>query len=279
MNKVWMIVVLFVLSCRAMTQSAPAKVVVIGTMHTPNNIMHADSLLSILKVIQPDVLLIETDTLSSYFKGGYQLIEPPGWYKRASKLKLARRMPPEHEVMYAYRDIKPNVVLLPFDIAIADRKKYKKEKDANEARFLQALNALSASSVSDYRKQVHNQYVQLNNTFVGIHEQGYHAMNQPAITRMTSEMMQLEATHYTAIMDSVASMAQFKPAYMEERAFWDKRNKTMAENILRFVAQYPGKTFVVFTGLLHKYYLMDLLQGQQQAHHFELKEYFDMAPK
>jgi hypothetical protein len=43
---------------------------------------------------------------------------------------------------------------------------------------------------------------------------------------------------------------------------WDSRNRIMADRILTYIDQHPGRTILVHTGALHKYYLQDLLIPQ-----------------
>jgi hypothetical protein len=253
------------------------KVVIIGVIHSASKLITADSLLNILMAIKPQVVLDESDTLSGYFKKDLSLAEPPKWYKTANKLGLAKRMPPEKQVIYLYRDFDKEAIFHPFDMAIPNRGKYVREKNKKEYLFLDALNKASdKKEFSAYRAKIHENYIALNNQFFGVYEQGYYGMNQEAVTENIRQMMELETTHYPAIIDSVNSMKRFNQYYTDSKAMWHQRNEKMGENILRFVTQYPGKTIVVLTGLLHKYYLIDLLQPKQDKYGFKLEAYYHL---
>jgi pheromone shutdown protein TraB len=66
-----------------------------------------------------------------------------------------------------------------------------------------------------------------------------------------------------------------KPYYEKNRIFWRDRNEKMANNIIEYIQEYPGKRVVVLTGLFHKHYLMDLLYQAQQRDLFKLVEFYD----
>ncbi len=254
-----------------------ARVIIIGVIHSESKLITADSLLNILVAVNPQVVLDESDTLSGYFKKDQSLVEPPKWYKTAGKLGLAKRMPPEKQVLYMYRDVNRVVVIRPFDMAIPNRTRYVKEKEKNEYLFLDALNkAADNKEFSAFRTKVHDTCIALYSQFFSVYEKGYYGINQPAVTANIRRMMQLEAEHFPAIIDSVNSMKGFKQFDTDNRAMWTKRNEIMSGNILSIVSQYPGKTIVVLTGLLHKYYLTDLLRPLQAQYGFRLMEYYDL---
>jgi pheromone shutdown protein TraB len=55
--------------------------------------------------------------------------------------------------------------------------------------------------------------------------------------------------------------------------FWDLRNQTMASNIYEIARKYPGKTIVVLTGFLHRYYLIRAL-NKLNKNDFVRKEFY-----
>jgi hypothetical protein len=51
----------------------------------------------------------------------------------------------------------------------------------------------------------------------------------------------------------------------------------MAANILRFLRTTQARRVVVFTGLLHKHYLIDLLSPVAESLGFEMAEFTDQG--
>ncbi len=64
-------------------------------------------------------------------------------------------------------------------------------------------------------------------------------------------------------------------AAVEHQAFWDRRNAAMAENILAWCSEFPGKTLVVLAGQQHKYQLENLIR--QNGHNIVLKQYWEFG--
>jgi len=45
--------------------------------------------------------------------------------------------------------------------------------------------------------------------------------------------------------------------------YWELRNKKMCQNIARALNDNNGKTIIILTGLMHKYYLTDFLKQKE----------------
>jgi len=57
---------------------------------------------------------------------------------------------------------------------------------------------------------------------------------------------------------------------------WERRNKTMAANILHWIGEFPGKRLVVLVGAAHKYFLLDELIPKQKEYDFVIKEFWNI---
>lgn len=114
---VWILITSSVQGQSAVIRQTP-ELYIVGLSHAASANRNADSLLEIARYINPDLILVETDTLSGYFRENYQLVAPPHWYRTAGKLKIAASMPPEMEFVYNYRNLDSQVLILPFDMAI-----------------------------------------------------------------------------------------------------------------------------------------------------------------
>ena len=62
--------------------------------------------------------------------------------------------------------------------------------------------------------------------------------------------------------------ADFIPIHME---YWDLRNKTMAQNILKHIQKNPNAVIVVLNGFYHRYYLLDELKKYETEYNFSVQ--------
>lgn len=240
--------------------SQKTDIYVIGVVHSENQFRNIDSLLSILKDIQPDLILSETDTLSGYFKSDYTLVEPPKWYKVARKINAGRKMPPEIELLYRYREVNNSVLIYPFDMAIGNRKKYVADQRKNESKWVASLNYASGNSMMPVSAlQSHNEFIIYNNWFFAISQSGYLFMNRKVVTDSIRQMIKLENEYFPILIDSVQILSGYRQWYNQNKTDWLIRNEIMTKNIIRYTDRFKPKKVVVFTGLLHKYILTELL--------------------
>jgi hypothetical protein len=256
--------------------STRAKIYIIGVVHTENSFRNTDSLLTILKAIRPDLILSETDTLSGYFKSDYTLVEPPKWYKIARKLNAARKMPPEMDLLYRYKETDTAALVYPFDMPIPNRRKYVAVEREHEMKWVAALNqAAEKGLIPDSLSPFHQQFITYNNWFFEIGQSSYAVMNRTVTTDSIRGMVKIENDYFPRLLHSVQSLSAFKTWYAESNQFWVLRNETMSKNIIRFIEMTKPQKVVVLTGLLHKYYLTDLLNAGNKANQYELVEYFE----
>jgi hypothetical protein len=254
----------------------PAEIIIFGVFHNENEYRNSQLLLPLIKQLNPDIILSETDTLSGYFTADYQLKKPPIWYKIFSKAGLAQKMPPEHEVLYLLKKENENMVFYPFDIAIQNRRKYVKTDKAFEKKYINDLNTTyDTGGIPEIFAEQHKNLIHYSNYLFSLGNTGYEFMNRPIITDSIRNLMALEYAYLPVLLDTIAALNKYKSTYMERKAYWEVRNQKMADNILSFVRMHPGKRIVVLTGLLHKYILTDLLKPKQQIHAFKLKEWMN----
>lgn len=252
------------------------KVYIIGVVHTANERRNADSLLKILGDIRPDLILDETDTLSGYFKKDYTLAKPSWGYNVARRLRLTPDMPPENKAMYRYVAMDPSVKALPFDLAITRRRRYIRRMERNDGAYVRDVNRVyQAGGLPDSLKSVHEEYVVYSTWLYEATLDGYREINRPVVIDSIRALYRLESTHVPALLDAVPSLERHRAWREEDAAYWKHRNETMAANILRFLRTTQARRVVVFTGLLHKHYLIDLLSPVAESLGFELVEFTD----
>jgi hypothetical protein len=240
---------------------SPATVIIIGVNHGETRYMNTDSLLQILQSIKPHVILDEMQYPSGYYTRDKQLRNPPLTYRIRAKLGIGRKISPEKRVLYAYRKKDPAIIIKPFDIYIENRKDYVLKDRKWDKQFIEIVNNDTyANSFSPYQQALFQEYARLHNYLYDLVQQTYLTMNQPDVSDSLRKMVSLSDPFIRSILDSVPAASSLKPFYEMNSAFWKERNETMAKNILDYIKEYPGKRIVVLTGLLHKYYLEDLLR-------------------
>lgn len=239
--------------------------------------MNTDSLLIVLQKVKPDLILDEMQSPSGLYTKEKELRELPKSVKLRTKIGIGKQLPPEKMVLYEYRKINSNIIIRPFDIYIEDRNKYIRQDREWESKFFGIVNDPKYSNTfSSYQTDLFVQYVRLNNYLYDVTRKSYFDMNQPDVSDSLRKMTDVSNPFIMSIVDSLAIATSLKPYFVKNRNFWRERNEKMANNIIEYIQEYPGKRIVVLTGLLHKYYLMDLLHQAPQRHLFKVVEFYDL---
>jgi len=251
-------------------------VVIIAVSHTESRFMNTDSLLLVLQKVKPDLILDEMQSPSGFYTKEKELRDLPKSVQLRTKLGIGKKIPPEKLVLYEYLKIDPNIIIRPFDIYIKDRNKYIRQDSEWENKFFAIVNDPNYSNtLSSYQTDLFLQYVRLNNFLYDITRKSYFDMNQPDVPDSLRKMIAVSDPFIMSIVDSVPIAGSLKPYYEKNKIFWRERNEKMANNIIEYIQEYPGKRIVVLTGLLHKHYLMDLLQQAPRRDLFKVVEFYD----
>jgi len=256
--------------------SGKIKIFIIGVIHSENQFRNADSLLNILKDIKPDLILDEGDSTTSSFRRQYLLSKPPWWYSVGRKLRLLRKMPPEVEVLFKYKNIDENIKVLPFDEKTNNRKRFAKLYLKSERKWYSLLNsAFFKRVIPDSLTNVHETYMKYNNWLHNTFKNGYKEINNPRVIDSVKQFQIIEKKYIANLLDTSKLFSEFKSWYSIYNNFWFVRGKIMAENVIKTSEMTKSKKVVVFTGLLHKYYLIDLLNSYKSEQKYEIVEYFE----
>ena len=250
------------------------KIFIIGVVHDENECRNADSLFNILQDIRPDLILSESDSLDGYFKPDYTLVEPPKWYKMARKLNVAKKMPPEMEVLYTYRNYDSTIKILPFDMtlnrkksALFDKKEEEWDAIVNKAH---KEKKIAAGLLPLFKLHINNM-----NYLTSQFEKSYREINKNVVSDSIRYLMVVERELNFKLLEDLPELVRFKDWQSKKVADWLNRNSIMTKNILRFSELTKARKVVVLTGLLHKYILKDLLSSSNTDGKYELVEYFE----
>lgn len=250
------------------------KIFIIGVVHDENECRNADSLFNILQDIRPDLILSETDTLGGYFKPDYTMVEPPKWYKMARKLSVAKKMPPEMEILYTYRNYDSTIKILPFDMtlnrkksALFDKKEEEWDAIVNKAH---KEKKIAAGLLPLFKLHINNM-----NYLTSQFEKSYREINKNVVSDSIRYLMVVERELNFKLIEDLPELVRFKDWQSKKVEDWLNRNSIMTKNILRFSELTKARKVVVLTGLLHKYILKDLLSSSNTDGKYELVEYFE----
>jgi hypothetical protein len=233
---------------------APMKVIIIGLVHTGNRVLNTDSLYKTLEALRPSIILREwaDDKISLKQRLGVTF----GFAHYSVEYAACRK----------YR-AKYHVPVKGYDIDLGDRTAYKKKLQAHESALWRRLwtleqeGRLNAEQLNLLKtvRQAEQYYLRLvgGGTIADF--------NTPAISDSTRRLYQVREREMRALLQSHEELAEFRAFFEEDLAFWHRRNKVMAENLLAHIRREKQGCMVVLTGMLHKYYLEDLLSPQQQG--------------
>ncbi|WP_114790415.1 hypothetical protein U0035_14145 [Niabella yanshanensis] len=251
------------------------SVTIMGNVHYPSKQFNADTLETALERIKPDIILLELD--SSLFNKTFD---------DQYRLKYASR---ENEPVAVARYIQthPATTAVPFDFE--NRDAYRKEKGIKQGqnKIEKLLDSLYNNKLlsKDQSETVENYYA-LTKTLNAYAEKPIAEFNS-LYTDSIAKLRQYYQHHeIKKLIDQRKEFIQrfvttssgvtisWRDAYKNLSDFWDLRNKTMAQNIIRVADKYPAKRIVVLTGFFHRYYL--LAEIKRQAPHIQLEDFFNL---
>ena len=250
--------------------NASTDVVIIGLVHYGNKVYTADTLMRVVKRLKPDVLLDELDTLSyPYRKGGFRRML--AWRLLSTKSPFLPKMSLEGQVIHRYHRENPDVVVRSFDQAIANRRKYMRGMRVVDVKLFNAVYyAHINNEMSDHQNSLYDQFLQADRFLDRSINFPLWRMNNDTTTAMLRQRKLLGYAYFRKFVDSIPSLSRFSEVLAKDEKEWTERNHIMAQNILRYINQYPGKRIVVLTGNMHRYFLLDLLSPQKAKHNFRL---------
>lgn len=248
-------------------------ITIIGNIHQAVPNYNADTLLTLLNKVKPDILLHEND--SSFFTKDFS-------FKDAST---------ENEGMASEKYISknPQTQMRPFDFE--GRNEYRKITGIKptESLAVELLDSLYESNLlSEKQRKVYKKYVNLlkplqkaacgrpidfnnsKNDKICEERQYYQYTKLLNIMRVRPEF----SNHFYTMPNG--KTISYEKGFQRAAEFWDLRNQTMAKNILKIAREYSGKKLVVLTGFMHRYYIIrelrKLIKGNKNI---IIKEFYE----
>ena len=255
------------LSCQ---ERQTKQLTILGSVHFPTSQINKDSVYFAIQKVQPEVILMERDSLS--FDANFKRKEI---YKEN-----------EDQAVSMYLEEHPETLLRP--IEFEGRNNYRIEQglfpQANEV--YQKLNELSNSNSFDEGENRiwHNfadYWMKIDSLNIldlkGINSEEADVILDSAKHYQYTQMKKIVSNHNAfeknmidSKGDSISLAAYFKK--WEQFEHYD-RNNAMVENIIRTIESMPNERFMLIVGYHHRYYIKKELE--KQAPHIRILEFYE----
>jgi hypothetical protein len=242
------------------TSSAQTNITIIGTSHEKTHHNNADSILTVLKKIKPDLILLELDTALMDEKGNFKgrAINNTGNEFAASRI---------------YKELNNNVILRRFDIEGRSAYYDQHKTFAMENKLGHAIDSLFNSHLLDETSmQIISRYYKMNQSLNELYDSDLKTLNSKEYTKLAGARQYGLYQELLAVIDRTPQLKTYYDFQKEDGDFWTVRNKAMADNITQYVKQFKGKNIVVLTGAMHKYKLIGYLEDLQASFNFKLND-------
>ena len=240
----------------AQNQTDNTWLTIIGTIHTGNKHFDHKTLFKILKEINPDVILQEQSTeynrVFGLLTGNFLKI----WSPSIEDLAVQK-----------YTRFNKKCKVLPYDIFINDRLKYKSEININKDKIFEGLKIKHSENFLTGNDSVEfaNYSSIRTNYYNKIWDTTLERINRKDFTDLTRIIYNLEKNSIQNLNNKYITDTALVNWFNDNINFWIKRNNFMSKQILSYAELYKGKNIVVLTGLDHKYYLLDKIKESNIA--------------
>jgi hypothetical protein len=234
------------------------SIVILGTVHNRTEKFTNDSLLNIIKRVNPDLILMELD--SSFFTESMS-IKP-----EFQKISLENTVLTDYLKYY-------KVQVRPYDIE-------GRNKTYNENRYFELQKELSKALNKARQEDLIQGEARILLNAIDRFDNitAAYASDYPDVINSSACSVAMESKQYYAnegmirIVTSVPILNQFVKFVTFKRDFWIKRNDTMVSKILYWNKLIQPKTILVICGFEHKYYLSNSLKNLSEKN-YKVKEY------
>lgn len=243
--------ILFALTLFIGSVSHSQEVYLIGTAHEERNYINPDSLLNIFNKKQPDLLLLELEYI--HFTKDFRF--------DTSKYSLEDFLTSNENIAaYKYQQ-QCKAELRPFDLN--GRHDFYKKEDYNNKEnklFTEMMNLYKRDKLSESCKIDFEILLAALGSYSDLNFNSLKEANSDVATRFISLKNKINFEMMISIVKRTKRLKHWLPFAELRSGYWDKRNKAMAENIIRYANEFKGKKIIVMVGNDHKYALLELLK-------------------
>ncbi len=246
---------------------------ILGTRHRKRPEFNGDSILKVLMRINPDLILCELD--SSFFDSDFRL-KSPSWKFKLGVAYGFMDFENEGIALRHYREMKPSVILRPFDIEGRNQFYKKHDISTKSSKVLKKIRALyEKNELSSANSEIWEGWLKSNRLYNEAYENQStpKELNSKRHQAICAERQLYKYRKINEIVQSEEALKKHRDFYQLHSDFWDTRNLKMVENIRKFVKEFGVQRVVVLTGATHPYYLLRELEKVEEQD-FELREVF-----
>lgn len=238
------------------------EIIVLGTVHNATVAYSEETLFSILEQLQPDIILFE---------------HPVSWPadKFLDEAKKYKTPTLETVTLVKYLEENPPVLLQYYDIA--DRNKFYRETNyfEDERNLSKQLGELKEDNkLGGLAESLLEQVIILSKIRDVIGEENPRIINSAAADSAISLKHEYVNNNIIKLTEMIPELNKFNKFATISKNFWNKRNRKMAEHIIKHSKDFQGKRLVVITGYEHRCCLRNLLKKSEETN-FILKEYWE----
>lgn len=246
------------------------QLIILGAVHFPTSEISKDSVFQAIKMVQPEVILMERDSMSF----------DSDWHR-----KVEYEENEDQAVSMFLRD-HPETILRP--IEFEGRNEYRTEKglypQANEV--YQKLNELSGSNTfNEKEERIWGRFAQHWGMIDSLSASNLKTMNNEVADAIVDSA---KFYQYTQMLKIVQNHDEFNERILDSKGDsisladyftkWEQfehfdRNDAMVTNILRTMEAQPQNRFMLIVGFHHRYYIKKELK--KKAPHIKILEFYE----
>ena len=236
------------------------RVWLIGTAHEETKYVNADSILTVLTRIKPDVILMELE--AKHFTKDFK-------FDTARYSLKEYLVTNENRASYQYQQQR-SIQLRPFDIE-GRHEFYAKERyrEREQQLFAAMMKLYKSNELSTACKADFEVLLLALSSYSALSFSSLKEANSDVSTRFLALKTTVDLELMLSIAQQTRELAAWRAFAELRKAYWTKRNTVMCENIARYTKEFAGKRIVVLVGNEHKYILKKMLK----EHQVEVKEY------
>ena len=237
------------------------EIVVIGAVHNDTAFFKAETLVNILKKVNPDLLLLEFD--SSFFDSSFNLLE------KFRAISLESRAA---TILQQASQVK----VRPYDIEgrnkfYAEHNYFKLEGELNrELNRLYGNNGLPVEA-----KLLFETLLALSAIRDSFGAERPEVINSSACDTALEKKQFYSFKGMRRMIELTPALKEYDTFAILADDFWVRRNEEMIKNIVRYSKEFQGKRIVVLCGFEHRYFLRNRLREQESKENFVVRDYWN----
>lgn len=250
------------------------EVYVLGVLHQLTPKVGYDSLYNVLERIKPDLILFEFDS-SGFDKDmnltTYRSYIMPRFLKRFEQVNVEQMATRK----YIYHN--PFAKVRPYEWQARDAFHKRYEILTKPDEIFATIDRLYAKGLlTSAQKGIIDTYGRLSEELNAYGDSSLYEINTRRQDSIAAQRQNYQYHEVRKIVEQHDSLKQYRAFYKVNEAYWNIRNKAMADNILKYIRLYPRSRIVVLNGYFHRYYLIAELERARAARSFRV---IDAVPR